>query len=92
MKEGSELAEALAATRRFDPDVVAIVSVGEETGDLPESLQRLANDYQEQVEHMVKNLGTLIQPFVYIVLGGMVLFVILAIFLPLLTLISDLSR
>ena len=56
--------------RQFYPDVIAIISSGEETGKLPESLAHLADDYEEQVETMVKNLGQLVQPLLMIILGG----------------------
>ena len=76
--EGSELSEALAQTRRFTPDVLAIVSSGEETGKLPETLERLGDDYEEQVELMVKNLGNLIKPLIVVVGGAVVLFIVVA--------------
>lgn len=78
--EGSELSDALEGTHRFGRDVVAIVQSGEETGKLPESLDRMADDYEERVELMVKNLGSLIQPLIFLILGGIVLFIALAFF------------
>jgi type II secretory pathway component PulF len=90
--EGTELSDALRATSRFDPDVIAIVNSGEETGKLPESLGRLADDYEEQVTYMVKNLGTLVQPLIMIFMGGVVLFIILAVFLPYIAMLTTLSR
>ena len=88
---GSELSAALDATKRFSPDVIAVIEAGEETGKLPESLDHLADDYEEQVEYMVKNLGQLIQPLLIVILGGVVLFIILAVFLPYLSIITSLS-
>jgi type II secretory pathway component PulF len=90
--DGSELSEALAGSRRFGPDVVAIINSGEETGKLPESLEKLADDYEEQVAYMVRNMGQLIQPLLMIVLGGIVLFIILAVLLPYISIITSLSR
>ena len=90
--EGAELGQALQASGRFDHDVIAIVDSGEETGKLPESLARLADDYEEQVALMVKNLGSLIQPLIVIGLGGLVLFIILAVLLPYIAMISSLTR
>jgi type IV pilus assembly protein PilC len=89
---GSDLSSALHSTRRFSHDVIAIVNSGEETGQLPESLNHLADDYEEQVEHTVKNLGQLVQPLLYIVLGGIVLFLILAVFLPYLSYITNMAK
>jgi type IV pilus assembly protein PilC len=78
--EGSELSDALQATGRFPRDVIAIVQSGEETGRLPETLDHMAGDYEERVELMVKNLGSLIQPVIFVILGGIVLFIALAFF------------
>ncbi len=90
--DGGEISDALLASRRFGPDVVAIVQSGEETGKLPESLEHLANDYEEQVAYMVRNMGQLVQPLITIMLGLVVLFIILAVFLPYLSILTSLSR
>jgi type II secretory pathway component PulF len=90
--DGSELSEALAGSRRFGSDVIAIINSGEETGRLPESLEKLAKDYEEQVAYMVRNMGQLIQPLLMIVLGAIVLFIILAVLLPYISIITSLSR
>jgi len=88
---GSELSVTLDRTRQFSPDVIAVINSGEETGKLPESLAHLADDYDEQVSVLVANLGQLIQPLLMIVLGGIVLFIILAVMLPLIQLITTLA-
>jgi type II secretory pathway component PulF len=88
---GKELSEILEESHQFFPDVVTIVNSGEETGKLPESLAHLADDYDEQVTLMVKNLGQLVQPIIMIILGGVVLFVILAVFLPIIQSITSLA-
>jgi type II secretory pathway component PulF len=89
--DGGPLSEALQESRWFGPDVVAVIESGEETGKLPESLERLADDYEEQVSYMVRNMGQLVQPLIMIFLGGLVLFIILAILLPYLALLANLS-
>jgi type II secretory pathway component PulF len=78
VKSGSEVAPALSHTGRFDPDVIAYVETGEETGTLPESLKRLAKDYEERATHMVKNLASLVQPLLVIILGAIVGFIVIA--------------
>jgi type II secretory pathway component PulF len=88
---GKELSTILDESHQFYPDVIAIVSSGEETGKLPESLAHLADDYDEQVTMMVKNLGQLVQPLLMVILGGVVLFIILAVFLPIIQLITSLA-
>ena len=68
-----------------------MLQTGEETGKVPESLNHLADDYEEQVSGMVKNLGHLIQPLLVVILGGTVFFIILAVFLPYIQMITSLA-
>lgn len=89
--EGEELSVALNSSRRFGPDVIAIVNSGEETGKLPETLVKLADDYEEQVAYMVRNMGQLIQPILLVILGGVVLFIILAVLLPYISILTNLA-
>jgi type II secretory pathway component PulF len=88
---GRELSGILDDTRQFNPDVISIIESGEETGKLPETLAHLADDYDEQVSIMVANLGHLVQPLIILLLGAMVLFIILAVFLPIIQMISSLA-
>ncbi|WP_165073599.1 type II secretion system F family protein [Paludisphaera rhizosphaerae] len=89
--EGRDLSVALSRSRWFGPDVIAVLESGEETGKIPESLGHVADDYEEQASYMVKNLGHLIQPLMILMLGGFVLFIILAVFLPYIQMISSLA-
>ena len=57
-----------------------MITSGEETGKLPEGLVHLADDYDEQVEVMVASLGHLVQPIMMVLLGGIVFFIILAVY------------
>lgn len=86
--EGGELSHAMIQTRRFASDAVAYVETGESTGKLPETLDKLADEYEEQVEYIIKNLGQLVQPLIVIVLGGFVLFIALAFVLAYIQLLS----
>jgi type II secretory pathway component PulF len=89
--QGKDLSVALRPSRQFDHNVLAVLESGEETGKIPESLEHLANEYEEQVTHMVKNMGELIQPLLILMLGGIVLFIILAVMLPYIQIITSLS-
>jgi type II secretory pathway component PulF len=89
--QGKELSVALAPSGQFSPDVLAVLQTGEETGKVPESLSHLADDYEEQVSGMVKNLGHLVQPLVVMILGGVVLFILLAVFVPYVQILTGLS-
>jgi type II secretory pathway component PulF len=88
---GKELSEVLDDTRQFAPDVISVIESGEETGKLPESLAHLADDYDEQVSMMVANLGHLVQPLIIVILGGVVLFIILAVLMPIFQVITSLA-
>jgi type II secretory pathway component PulF len=72
---GSEFAPALEATGRFPADAIAFVETGEEAGALPEGLLKVAAEYDERVEHTVKNLASLLQPLFFMVVGAIVGFV-----------------
>lgn len=89
---GQELSGTLDRTRQFTPDVIAVINAGEETGKLPESLAHLADDYDEQVQVMVASLGHLVQPIMIVLLGGIVFFIILAVFLPIVQMITSLAN
>ncbi len=89
--EGDDLSEAIARSGRFGLDVVAIVESGEESGRIPEALDKIADDYEEQVENLVKNLGQLIQPFLIVAMGALVLFIILAVLLPYIKALTSLA-
>lgn len=89
VRDGGELSEALHASRRFDHDVLAFVQTGEETGKLPENLHRLADEYEEQVGYMIKNLGVLVQPIVTIAIGAVVLFIAVAMIMTLVTMMNS---
>jgi len=89
--QGRELSVALAPSGQFSADVLAVLQTGEETGKVPESLNHLADDYEEQVAGMVKNLGHLIQPLIVLVLGGVVFFIIIAVFLPYIQVLTSLA-
>jgi type IV pilus assembly protein PilC len=88
---GGELSTILERSREFMPDVIAVMTSGEETGRLPEALVHLADDYDEQVSVMVASLGHLVQPIMMVLLGGIVLFIILAVFMPLIQMITTLA-
>ena len=89
--QGDELSAGVEAIGLFDVDVPRVIETGEETGKLPETLGHLAEDYQEQVERTVDNLGHLLQPVLTILIGGFVFFIALAFVMAYITLIGDLA-
>lgn len=91
VREGETLADSFAESPVIDDDTIAVVATGEETGKLPEALNKLAEQREEQIEHTVRNLGALIQPLVMVFLGGLVLFIILAVLLPYISALTSLA-
>ena len=75
----------------LDDMVVNMVDVGEETGELDTMLYKVADTFDEEVSVLTDSLMSLMEPLLIIVLGGIVGFIVIALFLPLISLISKLS-
>ena len=71
--------------------VVNMVDVGEETGALDSMLYKVADVYDEEVSVLVDALVSLLEPIMVVVLGLIVGFIVIALFLPLIKLMNDLS-
>ncbi|HLH13144.1 MAG TPA: type II secretion system F family protein [Solirubrobacteraceae bacterium] len=83
VKRGGTIAAPLAQAPIFPSMVSHMVGVGEETGALDEMLDRVAEFYEEQVEASVKSLMSILEPIMIIVIGGMVGFIVISMYLPL---------
>jgi type IV pilus assembly protein PilC len=77
--------------RILDDMVINMVDVGEETGELDTMLYKVADTYDEEVAVLTESLMSLMEPLMIIVLGTMVGFIVIALFMPLIKLITDLS-
>jgi len=75
-----------------DPIVVNMVDVGEETGELDKMLVKVADTYDEEVDHLVGSLVSAMEPVMIIFLGGTIGFIVIALFLPLVTLIETVGQ
>jgi len=71
--------------------VVNMVDVGEETGELDTMLYKVADTYDEEVAVLTESLVALLEPLLIVFLGGMVGFIVISLFMPLVKLITDLS-
>ena len=78
--------------RIVDDMVVNMVDVGEETGELDTMLYKVADTFDDEVAVLTDSLMSLMEPVLIIVLGGMVGFIVIALFLPLIALITKLSK
>jgi len=83
---GQTIAGALRESGQFPSMVVRMVTIGETTGNLEETLQKVADYYDREVPQAVKRLTTVLESAIIVVLGVTILFVVLAILLPMLSL------
>ena len=83
VKRGGTIAAPIAQAPIFPAMVTHMVGVGEETGALDHMLDRIAEFYEEQVEASVKALTSILEPIMIIVIGGIVGFIVISMYLPL---------
>ncbi|MBL8738076.1 MAG: type II secretion system F family protein [Planctomycetes bacterium] len=79
--QGAPLAESLVAERVFPPLVHSMVAVGETSGSLDEVLDGIARHHDEQLQELVRRLGTLIEPVILVIVGSVVGFIYFAFFM-----------
>ena len=91
VKEGESMTDPLASSGVFPPMVVSMVQVGEETGALPDMLTRIANTYDDEVDNAVAGLTSAIEPALIIFLAVVVGTIVIAMFLPMIKIISQVS-
>jgi type IV pilus assembly protein PilC len=91
VKEGETITAPLEGSGVFPPLVVSMVDVGEQTGALPEMLLRIADNYDEEVDNAVSAMTSLLEPIMIIFLAVVVGSIVIAMFLPLIAMINNLS-
>lgn len=91
VKEGETIARPLQKSGVFDDVVINMIEVGEETGELQEMLLKVAEIYDAEVDAAVTAMVSLIEPALILGLGGIVGFIVISLFLPLISLIQGLS-
>ena len=91
VKEGESMVAPMEASQIFPPMVVSMVQVGEETGQLPDMLTKVADVFEEEVDVAVSGLTSLLEPVMIVLLALIVGTIVVALFLPLITIIQDLT-
>lgn len=86
VREGAPLASALAQHPRFPRLLVMFSRLGEQTGTLPNMLQRAADQLSEEVQRRALQLATVLEPLLIVAMGGMVMLIVLAVMLPIIQL------
>ena len=91
IRQGDTFAAPLRQSKTVDLIVSNMVAVGEETGDLDKMLLKVADNYDEQVDVLVAGMMSMLEPIMIVVLGTMVMTIVLAIFAPMIQIITALS-
>lgn len=91
VKEGDTIAAPLDKSKVFPPMVVNMIDVGEETGSLDAMLMKVADIYDNEVEVAVEAMLSLLEPAIIIVLGGIIGFIVVSLYLPIFTLGDQIS-
>ena len=92
VKEGESIVQPLEASGVFPPMVISMIDVGEETGQLPEMLLKIAEVYDDEVDNAVTGLTSLLEPIMIVVLAVIVGTIVIALFLPLISIIQNMQN
>ncbi|MEW6276061.1 MAG: type II secretion system F family protein [Bacillota bacterium] len=92
IQEGKSIAAPLEESRIFPPMVTQMVAVGEESGTLPELLTRVAEFYEAEVAAMTKGLTAMIEPVLIIMVGCLVAFMVISMYLPIFLVVTSVGR
>ncbi len=91
VKEGESIVQPLDASGAFPPMVISMVDVGEETGQLPEMLLKIAEVYDDEVDNSVAGLTSMLEPIMIVMLAVIVGTIVIALFMPLISIIGGLQ-
>ena len=91
IREGDPIGDPLEKSKLFPPMVVQMIAIGEETGALDQMLGKVADFYETEIETQLEQLAATIEPLMIVVLGLVVGFIVIAMFMPMVSLINGLS-
>lgn len=92
VKEGESIVQPLRASKVFPSMVISMVDVGEETGQLPEMLLKIADVYDDEVDNAVTALTSVLEPIMIVFLALVVGAIVFALFLPLIKIIQQMQQ
>ncbi|MCX5679066.1 MAG: type II secretion system F family protein [Candidatus Omnitrophica bacterium] len=92
VEKGERMAEPMRVSEEFPPDVIQMVSVGEETGNLDDMLNKIADFYDMTVNYAVKKLTTVIEPIFLVILGGMVGLIMASMLMPIFDMVKTIRH
>lgn len=82
IREGHGMGQTLARSGLFPPLLSEMIKVGERSGELERMLERVADNYEREVENSLRQMTTMLEPLMTIVMAGVILFMMLAVLLP----------
>ncbi len=88
VEKGEKLSDALEVSKEFPIDVIQMIRVGEETGNLDEMLEKVAGFYDRWVEFTLKKITTLIEPILMLIMGCLIGFIMASMLLPMFDMIK----
>jgi type IV pilus assembly protein PilC len=91
VEEGKTLADPLGETKVFPQMVVQMIGVGEQTGALDQMLSKIADFYEDEVDTAVSGMMKLIEPLLISVLGGIIGFIVAAMYLPMYSILQKIG-
>jgi type IV pilus assembly protein PilC len=92
VKEGESMIAPLEGSKVFPPMVISMVDVGEETGQLPEMLLKVADVYEDEVDNAVSAMTSMLEPLMIVILAVVVGTIVMALFMPLIQIIQGLGE
>ncbi len=92
VREGESVVAPLEASKIFPPMVISMVDVGEETGQLPDMLLKIADVYDDEVDNAVDAMTSMIEPIMIVFLAGVVGTIVIALFMPMITIITEMNN
>jgi type IV pilus assembly protein PilC len=92
VKEGESIVTPMEGSGVFPPMVISMVDVGEETGQLPDMLLKIADVFDDEVDNTVDALTSLLEPLMIVFLAVIVGTIVIALFLPMVSLVQNMSN
>ena len=92
LQRGESLAVNLAKAKYFDPMATQMFAIGEETGELEQILEEMADYYNHESDAGFERLLALVEPLMLIIIGGIVSTVIISVMLPMMDMVSNIKR
>jgi general secretion pathway protein F len=82
VREGAPIGKSLAARKLFPPMMIHLISSGESSGELEKMLERAATNQEREMDGLLSNMTNLLGPVMVVLMGGIVMFIVIALLLP----------